>query len=338
MNFARNGPSYRPGDDLHKTRYYIQFPNEDSPPQRRSELQKNPDFFRERWWPDGTILAGGREYTAMSASACYQQGEISCLSCHSMHSSDPNDQLKPEANSNAACVKCHSEAKYNADIASHTHHQVGSTGSDCMNCHMPHTTYALLNAIRSHQISSPNLASSIDHGVPNACNLCHLDKTLEWTAQHFKDWYDQDSPPMTDDQRNISASLLWLLTGDAAQRVIVAWHAGWAPAQEAAGSAWLVPFQAQLLADPYGVVRYVAHRSLTNMDGVDRFEYDFLAGKEKLKSIVEKVTKSWQTANETADRTTTGSHILYDSDGRIIQRELKRLLQLRNDRPVTIKE
>ena len=85
MRYAHEGTLYRPGDDLHRTRYYIQHPNRDPEVRRRKDLMANPEFFRERWWPDGSILAGGREYTALSCSACYKQGEISCLSCHLRH-------------------------------------------------------------------------------------------------------------------------------------------------------------------------------------------------------------------------------------------------------------
>ena len=37
-------------------------------------------------------------------------------------------------------------------------------------------------SIRSHQVSSPSVAESLPPvGRPNACNLCHLDRTLAWT-------------------------------------------------------------------------------------------------------------------------------------------------------------
>src|SRR5690606_5486095 len=72
MEYARSGPLFKPGDNLETTRYYIQHPDPDSPPERQEDLHRNPRFFRERWWDDGTILAGGREFTAMSASACYK--------------------------------------------------------------------------------------------------------------------------------------------------------------------------------------------------------------------------------------------------------------------------
>ena len=83
--FARSGPVYRPGDNIHDIRYYIQHPGPAPTPVRQEELEKNREFFRERWWDDGTILAGGREFTAMRVSACYTKGTMSCLGCHSMH-------------------------------------------------------------------------------------------------------------------------------------------------------------------------------------------------------------------------------------------------------------
>ena len=49
---------------------------------------------------------------------------------------------------NKACLNCHAEIA--DDIPGHTHHKPDSSGSDCNNCHMPHTVYGLLSAIRSH--------------------------------------------------------------------------------------------------------------------------------------------------------------------------------------------
>ena len=87
-----------------------------------------------------------------------------------------------------------------------------------MNCHMPHTTYALFKAIRSHQISSPNVRASAQFGTPNACNLCHLDKTLAWTQDHLKQNYGQAEVSLSADDKMTSAALLWILNGHAAQR------------------------------------------------------------------------------------------------------------------------
>ena len=335
MQSASEGPLYRAGEDLNKTRYYIQYPTENSPKEQRDDLVRNPQFFKERWWEDGTILAGGREYTALAVSGCYTRGKISCLSCHSMHQGDPVNQLKPSLSETALCTQCHTQEKYTTAVRQHTFHEPGSPGSDCLNCHMPHTTYALFRAIRSHQISSPNLAASIRFGVPNACNLCHLDKTLEWTQQQLAKQYGRQELPLTEEQKTISAELLWLLKGHAAQRAIAAWHVGWEPAQQASGADWLAPFQARLLADPYGVVRYVAQQSLLKLPGFGQFYFDFLASPEELRLATRKALTQWQ-ARPAPSR--VGEQILVDQNGKVMEQKVQALLTGRDNRTVIIKE
>ncbi len=337
MKYATEGVQYEAGDDLHALRYYISFPDKESPKERWDDLKKNPDFFRERWWEDGTILAAGREYTAMAETACYKQGTMSCLSCHSMHGSDPVDQLKPEGKTSQSCQSCHTEPKYNEAIQEHTFHAPESSGSSCLNCHMPHTSYALFNAIRSHSIRSPNVASSVDHGVPNACNLCHLDKTLGWTQDHLVANYEHQPVNLTNEQKRYSAALLWLLKGHAAQRVVVAWHVGWSVAQAASGADWMAPFQANLLADPYGVVRYVADRSLTTLPGLEDFEYDFLADDEERQAKVQEAIEQW-IAQDAQSVPQNREAVLLNRDGSIRAAEVERLLSERDNRPVDIKE
>ena len=127
---------------------------------------------------------------------------------------------------------------------------------------MPYTTYGLLKTIRSHQISSPSVQATLDTGRPNACNLCHLDKTLAWTAQYLDTWYGvtpaaRSAPTSSRSPRRCS----WLLKGDAGQRAIVAQSMGWAAAQQASGTGWLAPYLALTAKDSYDAVRYIAARS-----------------------------------------------------------------------------
>lgn len=336
MAYARDGEPFVPGDDLHKTRYYIQHPNHDDDPLRKKELELNPDFFAERWWDDGSILAGGREFTAMSVSGCYQRGEMSCLSCHSMHESDPADQLKPEMRTNRACVQCHTAPEYNSEIRKHTFHAPDSSGSECMNCHMPHNTYALLGAIRSHQIQSPTIEKSIRYGTPNACNLCHLDKTLEWAQMNMHYWYGTSVLELTEDQRNIAASVLWIVQGHAAQRVIAGWSMGWEPAKQISGEDWIPPILATLLSDSYGVVRYVGEKALRTFSGLEKMEYDFLADKQELLGAPEKLRQMWPVSKpEDPQR---AAQLLITEQGILNRRALVSLLQKRDNRSVTIKE
>lgn len=337
IKYAKEGMLYRPGSDLNDYRYYIFYPQEGSSKQEWADLKNNPSFFRERWWDDGTMLAGGREYSALAVTGCYKDGEISCLSCHSMHHSDPNDQLKPDMDTSHACIQCHTQPQYTTDITKHTHHASRSEGSNCLNCHMPHTTYALFSAIRNHQIQSPNISASIKHGTPNACNLCHLDQTLAWSQQKMQEWYGFTPVPLTKEQEEISAAVLWLLKGNAAQRVIAAWHVGWSPAQEASGNDWLAPLQARLLEDPYGVVRYVAAENLKKLPGMDIINYDFLADKQLLKENVINAVALWE-SQKAVPLSKYGKNIMLDSNGEIMEVEIQQLIRHRDNRPVTIKE
>lgn len=342
--FRDQGTDFIPGEDLLAKRHYIfppwdaaTYPDEASHARAVEEFERNRNFFRERFWDNGQVLAGGREFTAISMSKCFTKGSISCLSCHSMHQSDPDDQLKQGMETSAACTQCHKEAQYTEDITQHTHHKANSTGSDCLNCHMPRTTYALFKAIRSHQIAAPDLAGSINHGVPNACNLCHLDQPLGWTQEHLANWYGYSRQKLTVEQQQVSAAIVWLLTGDAAQRVITVWHVGWKPAQEVSDADWLAPFVAKLIDDPYGVVRYVAKRSLATLPHFEGFKVDFRASADELHATSQAIIREWQ-QQQNGPPSRTGPRVLINGDGKLAEPPIQWLLDHRNNRPVTIKE
>ncbi len=334
MESARSGPLYTPGEDLHRTRYYIQFPGKDATPEQRAEFVKNRDFYASRWWDDGTVLAGGREYTALLSTPCHTRGMMTCLSCHSMHDSPPDDQLKRGHDGPASCVQCHREERFGARLAEHTHHAAGSAGSNCVDCHMPHTTYALFKAIRTHQIASPRIGAGVRDGAPNACNLCHLDRTLAWTQEQLSKWYRQPKVPLTEEQRTVPASLLWSLKGHAAQRLITAWHLGWKPAQAASGTDWSAPYVARLLDDSYGPVRFVAARSLRTLPGFADFKTDFLADASGLRAAKTNVLARWTEARRTKPPDPAGPAPATALDEALIQR----LLAEQDPRPVTIQE
>src|SRR5262245_188991 len=104
---------------------------------------------------DGQIRVTGREYNGLVETVCHTRGNLSCLSCHSIHQSDPNDHLASGMDGNRACLQCHEKIGHN--LTSHTHHAPGPTGSQCYNCHMPYATYGLLKAVRNHYIDSPSV-------------------------------------------------------------------------------------------------------------------------------------------------------------------------------------
>jgi hypothetical protein len=83
---------------------------------------------------------------------------------------------------------------------------------------MSHTTYGLFKAIRSHTIDTPSVQTSLSTGRPNACNQCHLDKTMAWTAGRLEQWYGIGRPDLDDAESATSAGVLWALKGDAGQK------------------------------------------------------------------------------------------------------------------------
>ena len=231
-----------------------------------------------RFWGDGTPLTTATEYQGLKLSACYEDGhgKMSCLSCHSMHQSDPNHQVKDGMRTNAACYACHES--YRTRLVEHTHHAEGSQGSLCYNCHMPYQVYSLLDIHRSHRITIPRVRDSLGTGKPHACNLCHLDKSLGWTQEQLVKWYPTTTKPepLSDDDRTLASSLLHLVQGDARRRAVVAGAFSWPPAQAASGRDWPVLLLTRTLEhERYDAVRYSAHKALRSLHGSLASDYNF---------------------------------------------------------------
>ena len=290
-------------------------------------------------YSDGMVRSGGREYSAMLSTPCVQAGDMSCLSCHVMHKppDDPrpveewtDDQLKHGMRRNSACLQCH-EIR---DVADHTHHAPESSGSNCYNCHMPHTSYALRKAIRTHQINIPTVEATTQTGRPNACNQCHLDKTLGWTADHLRTWYGMERPPLSQDEESIAASILWLLRGHAGQRALAAWTMGWDAATEASKTGWKTPYLAMLLADPYPAVRAIAYRSLRKIHGFEDFEYNAAEWNDELQSDVDRALSLWQKLRKNTSRPVSDNAILINEAGTLQGGTFERLFSERDDQKI----
>jgi predicted CXXCH cytochrome family protein len=286
----RDGLAFRPGMELEKVAEVIQ-PTDMHGQEWVKGLPTNPTYILDRFWKDGMVRVSGREFNGLIESPCYKRGELACVSCHSMHDSNPDDQLAARTETNEACVQCHS--KFRADLEKHTHHAAKSSGSLCYNCHMPFTTYGLLKGIRSHQITSPNATVARDTGRPSACAGCHLDKSAESIAKSLANSYGQKIPNFIDEEKTVPASVAMALKGDAGQRALTAFAMGWNDAQSASGGAnWLAPYLAQLMDDPYPAVRYIAHRSLRTLPNYKDFKFDFTIDPSRRVSIADEIQKS----------------------------------------------
>ena len=340
-----DGTEYKPGDDLFRT--HLVFRN-DPAVLREMETLLPPDGLsktaeeemRFSFWSDGNCRGSAGELNAMMESPCFKQGELSCFSCHQSHQSKrdtrpveewANDQLRDPQTSDAACVQCHEKNRY--ATSDHTHHVAGSSGSSCYNCHMPHTSYGLMKAIRSHTVTSPDVKNTVTTTRPNACNLCHLDQTLAWTAGHLRNWYGIEAPKLNGDQKTISATVLDLLQGDAGLRALMAWNMGWKPATTKSGQDWLVPYLGSLLDDEYDTVRYLAGKSLERVPGYGDLVYDFVGTVEHRRNAREEVLGRWLSGKRPAR-----AELLIDEDGGWNRAEYERLLSRRDRRPLLLKE
>ncbi len=351
MNVFKNevtaaGVRYRAGGDLTEGRMILR-----TTPARLTENDKKDwarlekhlrdmpaNFVPDRFWPDGMVRVSGRDHNAMVESLCFAGGDLSCLSCHSMHSAHRVDQLKHAKSPDEDCLQCHSE--FRADIPAHTHHAAGSPGSACVSCHMPHTVYGLLKTIRSHHIDSPTAEKALRTGRPDSCTICHVDRTMEWTAAKLNEWYGQPMPELNEEQKSISAGVLWLLTGDANQRAIVADAMGRRETQLAAGTEWLPGLLAPLLNDPFPAVRFIAHRSLRTLPGFEQFEFDFVGPADSWAAARDRALAVWNSRRSAGAPLGTSSPgaVLFDSAGQLDRAAVARLLLRRDDRPMDLRE
>jgi len=340
-----HGAAYRPGDRLSDSREIVR-PALAGDAVTERMAAGNERFLEDRFWPDGMVRVSGREMQGLLETPCFQKGELGCLSCHVLHppgQSDAgldrwaDDQLADGMDGDRACLECHGELA--AEPSAHTHHAADSEGSRCYNCHMPHTTYGLLKAIRSHQIDSPSVRVELATGRPNACNLCHLDRSLQWTAETLSAWYGQPEIELPPRDGTTAWGPLRLLTDDAGTRALVAWSAGWQPAWEASvggddGGRWLVPYLGQLLDDPYEAVRFIAARSLGAIDTELAPGYDFLGSPDHRRALARQLVEGWQSTGA-ADRMRA---LVLTDDGHVDRTRFAALLAERDDRRVELRE
>ena len=335
------GITFQPGSDLRETYDVWQLHS----PEMKALLKNEKIHDRVvstnqgTFYADGVVRVSGREYTALEQSACFQRGEMGCLTCHQLHKaaddtrSDKdwaNDQLKQGSYGNDACIQCHDQQQYST---AHTHHAADSSGSHCYNCHMPHTAYGLLKAIRNHTISIPDLKQELVVDRPNACNQCHLDKTLKWTADYLKDWYAIDSPELDAEQSEIAASILWLLKGNAANRAIAAWTMGWSDAQAVSGNDWQSIYLAQALNDPYLAIRLITRRSLQTLPESSEWQVNALGSDSERNDAIQAIIARWA-----QDPHAANPSLLLGPENSINTKLIDAIMKQRDDTPTTLAE
>lgn len=129
---------------------------------------------------DGQIKDEDYVYGSFLQSSMYHQG-VTCTDCHDAHS------MQIKAPANVLCATCHLNEKYNN--YTHHFHRIDSTGGSCKDCHMPETTYMVVDPRQDHSIRIPRPDLSLKINTPNACTQCHTDQTDNWANQWFRKWY-----------------------------------------------------------------------------------------------------------------------------------------------------
>lgn len=184
----------------------------------------SPELLTEQTYhDDGQIKDEVYVYGSFLQSKMYHEG-IRCTDCHDPHST------KVKFDTNELCTSCHAHPAGKYDSPNHHRHQAGSTGSQCVECHMPSTTYMHVDPRRDHSLRIPRPDLSVKHNTPNACSQCHIDssklpaaeqKLLEgkqyldwltlakdnqviadeikrldvWAEKSVTDWYDEPKRP-----------------------------------------------------------------------------------------------------------------------------------------------
>jgi predicted CXXCH cytochrome family protein len=148
---------------------------------------------------DGTAHKNRMQGNDFVQSLMYTRG-VTCFSCHDVHGT-PNQAVlwKP---ANQICMDCHganaANGPHSPSIEAHTHHKADSPGSECIACHMPKIEQTIGDVnVRAHTFKFITPSQTDALGVPNACNVCHADKSSGWTAMALKSWVERSPWRMT---------------------------------------------------------------------------------------------------------------------------------------------
>ena len=129
---------------------------------------------------DGQIRDEVFVHASFAMSRMHGAG-VTCLDCHNPHGLKT---LLP-VDDNSLCQSCHASGKLGAPLIEpvrHSGHGEGSSGNRCVNCHMPKTTYMQADPRADHGFLLPDPLMTAELGIPNACSVCHGDKSLEWVV------------------------------------------------------------------------------------------------------------------------------------------------------------
>jgi len=154
-----------------------------------------PELLREGLYhADGQVDAEVYVYGSFLQSKMYHRG-VRCSDCHESHGA------LLWVGGDALCVRCHNDPpdprfptliSRRYDTPEHHFHQPESTGARCVACHMPPKIFMEVDPRHDHSLRVPRPDLSVALGTPNACNMCHADRSAEWSAEAVARWYGPD--------------------------------------------------------------------------------------------------------------------------------------------------
>jgi tetratricopeptide (TPR) repeat protein len=161
------------------------------------------DHYRPALLDDGLYHVDGQQRDEVFTWGSFLQSRmahagVTCGDCHEPHGG------KLRAEGNAVCAQCHLPQKYDTT----THHRHGGghepataspasanapratagDGTRCVDCHMPATTYMVVDPRRDHSFRVPRPDLGVTLGTPNACTGCHVDRDAPWAAATLQAW------------------------------------------------------------------------------------------------------------------------------------------------------
>ncbi len=160
---------------------------------RRTPLREAPqpgdpflDGYRPALLDEGLYEADGQPLDEVFVYGSFVQSRmhaagVTCSDCHDPHS------LSLRAEGNDVCSSCHRSDVF--DVPAHHRHATGSTGAQCVSCHMPARTYMVVDVRRDHSFRVPRPDLSVSIGTPNTCNDCHREQSAEWAADTVARWF-----------------------------------------------------------------------------------------------------------------------------------------------------
>lgn len=133
--------------------------------------------------PDGQIDGEAYVWGSFQQSRMFHAG-VTCSDCH-----EPHSLALRGGSADAVCSTCHQPSRF--ATPEHHFHAPRSAGSSCVGCHMPETTYMVVDPRRDHSLRIPRPDLSLALGTPNACNRCHDDRSARWAADAVAGWYGE---------------------------------------------------------------------------------------------------------------------------------------------------